>query len=182
MNTEQANRQEDPFSDEGLFKEPKKYVPVISQPPGPPSDDSSSDSDSVLAKPHIPPQSAKQPTAVTSVPNSKPKHCHLDLKLKPELVPQWDRHLDILARWISKINGLANNLPEIKEELRKIVPRRFTNFAKTWYYSIADAECVRIEENWTTLKKGISEYWMNHHWLKRKLGVNRATFRGAGHQ
>ena len=76
-----------------------------------------------------------------------------------------------------------NNLPEIKEELGKIVPRRFTHFPETWYYSIPDAERKRIEENWTTLKKAISEYWMNHHWLeKQKLRANRVRFREAGHQ
>jgi hypothetical protein len=105
------------------------------------------------------------------------------LKFKPESVPQWDRNLDILARWISKVTCLVSNLPEIKEELRKIVLRRLTNFAKTWYYSIPDAERVRIEENWTTLTKAISEYWTNHHWLeKRKLRANKARFREAGHQ
>ena len=84
---------------------------------------------------------------------------------------------------MSKINRLANNSPESKEELGKIVPRRFTEFAKTWYYSIPDAESERIEENWTTLKKSILEYWMNHHWLeKQKLRANRAMFREAGHQ
>ena len=75
---------------------------------------------------------------------------------------------------MSKINRFVNNSPEIKEELGKIVLRRFTNFAETWYYSISDAEHVRIEENWTTLKKVISEYWMNHHWLeKQKLTVGQ---------
>ena len=94
------------------------------------------------------------------------------------MVPQWDGNLDILARWISKINRLANDLPEIKEELGKIVLRRFNNFAATCYYSIPDAEDVKIEENWTTLKKAILEYWMNNHWLeKQKLRVNRARFR-----
>ena len=94
-----------------------------------------------------------------------------------------DGNPDILARWISKINCLANNSLEIKEELGKIILRRFTNFAETWYYSIPDAEHIRTEENWTTLKKAISEYWMNHHWLeKQKLRANRARFREAGHQ
>ena len=84
---------------------------------------------------------------------------------------------------MSKIYCLANNSPEIKKELGKIVPRRFTQFAETWYYSIPDAERERIEENWTTLKKAILEYWMNHHWLeKQKLRANRARFREAGHQ
>ena len=82
-----------------------------------------------------------------------------------------------------KINCLANNLLEIKEELRKIVLPRFNNFSKTWYYSILNTEHVRIEENWTTLKKAILEYWMDHHWLeKQKLRANRARFREARHQ
>jgi hypothetical protein len=117
------------------------------------------------------------------MPDSKPKHYHFNVKLKLESVPQWDGNPDILARWISKINCLTNNSPEIKEELGKIVPWRLTNFAKTWYYSIPDAECVRMKENWTTLKKAILEYWMNHHWLeKQKLRANKARFRETGHQ
>ena len=101
---------------------------------------------------------SQQPATVASTTDPKPRHYHFDLEHKPESVPQWDTNSDILARWISKINRLANNLPEIKEELGKIVLRRFTDFAETWYYSIPDAEHVRIEENWTTLKKAISEY------------------------
>ena len=75
-------------------------------------------------------------------------------------MPQWNGNPDILGRWISKINRLANNSPDIREELGKIVPRRFTDSAETWYYSIPDAERIRLEENWTTLKKAISEYWI----------------------
>jgi hypothetical protein len=184
-NTKQPNHQTTrrSLSDEGISKEPKKLISAISKPPGPPSDNSSSDSESEPAKLPIPPRSAKQPNTVASTTDPKPKHYNFDLKLKPELVLQWDGNPDILARWISKINRLADNSLEIKEELGKIVLRRFTNFAETWYYSIPDTECVRIEENWTTLKKAILEYWMNHHWLeKQKLRVNRARFRQAGHQ
>ena len=104
------------------------------------------------------------------------------MKLKPESVPQWDRNPDVLARWISKINRLANNSPDIRLELGKIIPRRFTQSAETWYYSIPDAKRSRIEENWITLKKAISDYWMNHHWLeKQKIRVNKARLREAGH-
>ena len=134
-------------------------------------------------EPPIPPRSDKQPTAVASTTDIKPKCYHFNLKLKPDSVPQWDGNPDNLARWMSKINRLANNSLEIKEELGKIVPRRFTHFTKTWYYSILDAEHERIEENWIMLKKAISEYWMNHHWLeKQKLRANRARFREVRHQ
>ena len=60
-----------------------------------------------------------RPATVATTTNLKPKHYHFDLKLKPESVPQWDGNPDNLARWMSKINHLANNSPEIKEELGK---------------------------------------------------------------
>ena len=56
---EQPNRQEDPFSDEGISKVPKKFILAVSEPAGPPSDDSSSESESEPIKPPIPPQSDK---------------------------------------------------------------------------------------------------------------------------
>ena len=83
-------------------------------PPGPPSDHSDSDSDSEPRKlPKIPPHSSKQPSAVSNATKSTLMCYHFDLKLKPELVPQWNRDPDVLARWISKINCLANNSPDI---------------------------------------------------------------------
>ena len=57
--TEQPNRQEEPFSDEGISKAPKKFILAVSKPPGSTSDDSSSESESKPIKPPIPPQSDK---------------------------------------------------------------------------------------------------------------------------
>ena len=37
-NIKQPTHQEDPFSDKGISKEPKKFILVTSPPPGPPSD------------------------------------------------------------------------------------------------------------------------------------------------
>ena len=53
--TEQPNRQEDPFSDKGISKALKKFISAVSKPPGPPSDDSSFESESEPSKPPIPP-------------------------------------------------------------------------------------------------------------------------------
>ena len=53
--TKQPNRQEDPFSDEGISKALKKFISTVSKPPGPPSDDFSSESDSEPIKLPIPP-------------------------------------------------------------------------------------------------------------------------------
>ena len=53
------------------MKEPKKFVSAISKRPEHPSNYSSSDSESELAKLPIPPQSAKWPTTVASTTDSK---------------------------------------------------------------------------------------------------------------
>jgi hypothetical protein len=93
---------------------------------------------------------------------------HFDLKLKHETVPQWDGNADTLARWLNKINCLANGSANVHLELEKIVPQRFTSSAKTWYYSIPDYECIEAKVNWSCLRKAISGYWMNHHWLEKQ--------------
>src|ERR1700683_4270317 len=184
----EAEYSTDPFSRKHTPRGPKENVPENSKSsralPGPPSDSSNSDTDSELRKlPKIPPCSSKRPSTIVGDTKIKTKHYHFDLKLKPELVPQWDGNPDVLARWINKINCLADNSPDIREELGKVVPRRFTGSAETWYYSIPDAERNRLEAGWTNLKKAISEYWMNHHWLeKQKLRANKARYRESGYQ
>src|ERR1700691_3100727 len=185
MNTERNKESEDPadlFSSKRTPKKPKENNSnSVRPPPGPPSNSSDSDTDSESRRPpKIPPHSSKRPSIVAEDVELKPKRYHFDLKLKPESVPQWNRNPDVLARWISKVNCLAINSPDIRDELGKVVPRRFTDSAGTWNYSIPDAERIRLEENWSTLKKAISEYWMNHHWLK--LRANRARYRESGHQ
>jgi hypothetical protein len=98
-------RKENPKDSEEIKNPP----PKSSQPPlGPPDDNSDSNEDSRPNKPpKIPPHSSKWPTANTLAAESRSRNYHFDLKLKPELVPQWDGNLNVLARWISKTNHLA---------------------------------------------------------------------------
>src|SRR5882762_3430389 len=79
------------------------------------------------------------------------KSYHFNLKLKPETVPQWDGNANTLARWLNKINCLADGSVNVHRELGKIVPQRFTSLAETWYYSIPDYECIKGEVNWSCL-------------------------------
>jgi hypothetical protein len=154
LNTECNKESEDPtdpFSRKRTLKEPRenysKDLKYVQQPPGTPSNSFNLDTDSKPRKPpKIPSHSNKQPSVVAEDIELKPKHYHFNSKLKPESVPQWNRNPDILARWISKVNRLANNSPDIQEELGKVVPRRFTDSAETWYYSIPDAEHIGLEE------------------------------------
>ena len=138
-------------------------------PPRLPSDCSDSVADSEPSMPPIiPPTSIEQPSIIHNAADIKPKNYHFDFKLKPESVPQWNGNPDILVGWVSEINHLVDIFPDIEEELGKIIPQQLTDSAETWYYSIPDAERARIEENWTTLSKAISEYWMNRHWVEKQ--------------
>ena len=104
------------------------------------------------------------------------------MKLKPEMVPTWDGNKNTLARWVEKVRQLAETSPDIFRELGKIVPRRFTNSAETWYYSIPPRSCKPMEQDWGTLKAAIADYWMNHSWLEdQKFRANNARYREVGH-
>jgi hypothetical protein len=104
------------------------------------------------------------------------------MKLKPETVPTWDGNENTLARWVEKVGQLADTSPDIFRELGKIVPRRFTNSAETWYYSIPPRSRKPMEQDWGTLKAAIADYWMNHSWLEdQKFRANSARYREVGH-
>jgi hypothetical protein len=113
-----AEENGNPFSkkdDSKDFKGSKEIPPKTSQPPpGPPDDSSESNDDSEPRKARkIIPHSNRPPPTESLTIELKPKSYHFDLKLKPELVPQWNGNPDVLARWISKINRLANNSQDV---------------------------------------------------------------------
>ena len=76
---------------------------------------------------------------------------------------------------MEKVGQLAIISPDIYKELGKIVPRRLTHSAETWYYSIASKDRQPMEQDWGTLKAAIADYWMNHSWLgDQKFRANNA--------
>jgi len=164
-----GNNSDNPFDEQDSSDE---IVSTIQRPKGPPnlpSDSSDSDKSNVdRGPPKIPLRLSKRPPAVPTKPKEElnPKTYHFDLKLKTETVPTWDRNENTLARWIKKVRQLANTSPNIFKELGKVVPRRFTNSAETWYYSIPLKNRQPMEQDWGTLKTAIADYWMNHSWLE----------------
>ena len=99
------------------------------------------------------------------------------MKLKPETIPTWDGNENTLARWIEKVEQLAATSLDIFKELGKIVPRRFTESAEVWYYSISSKDCQPLERNWGTLKSAIANYWINHSWLEeQKFRANNTRY------
>lgn len=104
--------------------------------PNSPSDSSDSD-DSGSERGGGPPKpSPKTPKDFSTAPvgsQNRSDTYRFDMKLKPETIPIWDGNEDMLARWLEKVGQLANISPSIFRELGKIVPRRFTDSAETWY-------------------------------------------------
>ena len=88
--------------------------------------------------PKPPPKSSKRLIAPPIKPKTEleAKSYHFNLKLKTDMVPLWDGDENTLARWIAKVGWLADTSLDIFKELGKVVSRRFTKSAKTWYFSI----------------------------------------------
>jgi hypothetical protein len=157
---------ENHFSNNGATRKPEAKIPptLLNKPAKePPSDssDSNSDSDS-WGPPKLLPRSDKRPTPAKIIEppptNTSAEGYHFDMKLKVETIPHWDENSDTLARWLTKVNRLAEGSVEVHRELGRVVPRKFTGSAKTWYYSILNRDWVNVEVNWTTLRKVISAY------------------------
>ncbi len=132
--------------------------------------------------PRVPPhRSQTNQTLGQSFPPA-PREVHFDLKLKPEIIPEWDGDPDSLALWILKINALSKRSAIIFDQLGEFVPIRLRKEAETWYYSLPSDYRRHIETNWDTLKDAIGAYYMNRSWLdKQKARANRAYYRESGH-
>lgn len=105
-----------------------------------------------------------------------------DHRLKPEVIPTWDGDTDELARWIVKVNSLASLSRIVWRQLGHMVPTRLRGSAERWYYSQHPRLRKKLEENWDSLREGISNYYMNRAYLdKQKIRANRASYRDAGH-
>ena len=176
---------EDPFKTPDASEEEISTYRRPKGPSKPPSDSSESDeSESDNKPPKIPLRSSKRPPSnpIKSKEEGTTKVYHFDMKLKPETVPTWDGNENTLARWVEKVGQLADTSPDIFRELGKIVPRRFTNSAETWYYSIPPRSRKPMEQDWGTLKTAIADYWMNHSWLEdQKFRAHNVRYREAGH-
>ncbi|KAK1221859.1 hypothetical protein PQX77_015329 [Marasmius sp. AFHP31] len=116
-------------------------------------------------------QSADFVQSVT--PNGKPQF-QFDLKLKFDTVPTWDGNMDNIMQWINEVNDLAKYGTAVRLQLGSIVPRRFRDSAKTWYYY--------LEKDWRLLREEIGGYYMNRKWsedLRKK--ANRSGYLDTGH-
>ncbi|KAJ7148468.1 hypothetical protein C8R43DRAFT_1129106 [Mycena crocata] len=114
--------------------------------------------------------------------SSSLKEPHFDLKLKYDTVPTWDGNTDTIIRWLLKINDIARESTTVFRQLGRVVPKRLEGKAEIWYWSLPIAYRAEIEENWDTLCKAFSTYFLNRKWLDRQRGrANKAAYRDYGH-
>lgn len=105
-----------------------------------------------------------------------------DPKLKLTDVPNWDGNEDAIVRWLTKIDDLANMGEEISIRLGTWVPKRLTEDAEAWYYSLPRNVRGEAEQNWESLRTTITDYWMNRKWWeKQKKRARNAHYREQGH-
>ena len=107
---------------------------------------------------------------------------HFDMKLKPEVVPQWNGDKDSLAWWLIQVEQIAEQSEDLAMELGRIVPQRLSGLAKTWYFSIPGRERAHFEKSWDTMKAAIVGYYMNNQWYeKQKIWASQFQYQEPDH-
>ncbi|KAF9004131.1 hypothetical protein BDZ89DRAFT_902615, partial [Hymenopellis radicata] len=89
---------------------------------------------------------------------------------------------DRIVKWLLKVEDFSELSERIFEQLGKWVPKRFTDEAESWYYSLPREVRADIEQDWGTLRDFITEFWMNRKWWERqKKRARNASYRDQGH-
>ena len=110
------------------------------------------------------------------------EQARFDLKLKLDAIPEWDGQSDTLGPWIIKLNTIAQRSQQIYQQLGSLVPLRLKKSAEAWYFSLPNDFRMNSEENWGTLRKTISGYYMNRTWISRQKELaEKARYRQTGH-
>ncbi|KAG9027013.1 hypothetical protein FS837_004404 [Tulasnella sp. UAMH 9824] len=103
---------------------------------------------------------------------------HIEMKLKPEHIEEWDGDADKIFDWMEGINFLAERSPIIWKQLGSVVPTRFKRNAKTWWQSLPWDRRTAASTDWDSLKAELRSYYMGRSWLDRqKLRAKNATYR-----
>ncbi|KAF9001109.1 hypothetical protein BDQ17DRAFT_1244769 [Cyathus striatus] len=101
-----------------------------------------------------------------------------DLKLKIDMIPEWDGNTDSISTWFTKINDLAGKSSILSNQLGAWVPMRLRGPAEKWYYSQSLDTRKKLESSWDNLRDGIAGYYMNRHWLdSQRTKAQKAKYR-----
>lgn len=103
---------------------------------------------------------------------------HFDLKLKVELIEEWDGDVDTIIDWFESVNALASRSDVVFTQLGELVPTRLKRKAKSWWLSLPQSRRATAMQNWSTLRKCIAKYYMGRQWFDRlKLKARTCRFR-----
>ncbi|KIJ32725.1 hypothetical protein M422DRAFT_265484 [Sphaerobolus stellatus SS14] len=106
---------------------------------------------------------------------------HFDVKLKSDTIPTWNGNEDTLAKWILKVNHLAERSRQVYDQLGALVPTRLLKDADAWFWSLPMEYQNQAMTDWGTLRSIICSYYMNRFWFDRQKGrANKAHYREPG--
>lgn len=103
---------------------------------------------------------------------------HFDMKLKVDLIEEWDGDTDTIIDWFEAVNAIAARSDVVFAQLGELVPTRLRKKAKSWWLSLPQARRANAMQNWSTLRRCIAKYYMGRQWFDRlKLKARSCRFR-----
>ena len=110
------------------------------------------------------------------------KQAHFDLKLKQEMIPDWDGNEDTLLHWIHKVNSLASRSPVVAEQLGSIIPFKLKGEADNYWCSLPKAIQEQATRSWYNMRNLLSDYFMGPSWQIHQRSICRnMQWRQSGH-
>ncbi|QRV96541.1 Retrovirus-related Pol polyprotein from transposon [Ceratobasidium sp. AG-Ba] len=114
--------------------------------------------------------------------NNQNNRPHLDLKLKMEIIPEFDGDPDELYEWMDQIQRfIAMGLNE-NNRLTQAIPFRFKDEAKQWWYQFSEAQRLRMSTDWQLLCNRLISFFWTPTWItEARNKALAAKYRDSGH-
>ena len=110
------------------------------------------------------------------------KQAHFDLKLKQEMIPDWDGDEDTLLHWIHKVNNLVSRSTVVAEQLGHLIPFKLKGEADNYWCSLPKAIQEKATRSWYDMCNLLSDYFMGPSWQVRQRSICRnMRWRQSGH-
>ncbi|QRV72120.1 Undecaprenyl phosphate-alpha-4-amino-4-deoxy-L-arabinose arabinosyl transferase [Ceratobasidium sp. AG-Ba] len=114
--------------------------------------------------------------------NNQNNRPHLDVKLKMEVIPEFDGDPDELYEWMDQIQRfIAMGLNE-NNRLTQAIPFRFKDEAKQWWYQFSEAQRLRMSTDWQLLCNRLISFFWTPTWItEARNKALAAKYRDSGH-
>ncbi|KAG8710599.1 hypothetical protein FRC11_004324, partial [Ceratobasidium sp. 423] len=91
---------------------------------------------------------------------------HFGMKLKPDIIPEWNGDTKELSKWIISINNMAEYSDYTRIQLGQQVPLRLTDRALRWFKALDKAYRRQITADWPSLRRAITIHFMNRTFME----------------